>query len=919
MLEWALWYALVLGWPVFPCLGKQPAFPSAHRRGIVCHGACGRLGHGFYDATCDQKMIEQMWWKFPDANIGLRMSNDLWGLDVDPRHGGDATLRELERLHGPLPRTTTSLTGGGGEHQLRTGLSKPFPPGKIVLGEGLDVQNEGHYIVVPPSIHPDTGRRYMWESDFGPDDCPPQPTPEWLEELIFEAASKRKPSTRDRDPAKPIAPDGEPIPEGTRENTLTHMLGAMRATGATVAEMRAALDVMNKRCQPPLPPEDLDRIASSIGRYAPDPPAATLVVNGQPPGGGSVNGVNGSSSLLAEDITGHWRATMVFDLGRQAFMKYGIVPGIFSELEEAEIDAEIRTRLEQLLPKGFSASKLRDVKYLLKTHLHTRMASGPSALVPFTNGVLDVSSLQWYDHSPEYRLTWRLPYNYDKDATCPQSQEWLLETCSGHKDQVETIRAFLRAALCGRTDLQRFLELVGPGGSGKGTLTRLAQALVGLENVAVTELKYLESNRFETSNLIHKRLIIITDAEQWAGQVSTLKALTGGDSLRVERKHVGKHLRAVAEGMVIVAANEPVTSADYTSGLERRRLPLPFLHRPHTRRNLLEIKGDHFEGALVDELPGIVNWVLAMPEDVMVQYLLHTDTVAPSLAESHALTLVQTNPLAAWADERLVLDPTPGVPVDKTYKPASVKVGIARLAEHTNRYECENIWLYPNYVAYCNSTGTRALSSRRFTALLKDLLVVQLRFSYVDHKTTNKGSQFVGIRFRTPADDKNTSLIGDEYCPKTSLLITGHHRRERAGDSEESGEGGEGSGEGFHGVDYGSEGSKASLRARYVSKNGSDLHARRGRNGDTSHTSLPALARGNTSLDTPLDPSQPHSAVPPIVGDWEDHTSAQACPHCRNADSPDTERQADGSALLRCKECTRPRGIMPVPAESVPP
>src|SRR6266702_8865183 len=143
-------------------------------------------------------------------------------------------------------------------------------------------------------------------------------------------------------------------------------------------------------------------------------------------------------------------------------------------------------------------------------------------------------------------------------------------------------------------------------------------------------------------------------------------------------------------------------SADYTSGLERRRLPLPFLHRPHTRRNLLEIKGDLFEGALVDELPGIVNWVLAMPEDVMVQYLLHTDTVAPSLAESHALTLVQTNPLAAWADERLVLDPTPGVPVDKTYKPASVKVGIARLAEHTNRYECENIWLYPNYVAYCN-------------------------------------------------------------------------------------------------------------------------------------------------------------------------------------------------------------------------
>jgi P4 family phage/plasmid primase-like protien len=510
-----------------------------------------------------------------------------------------------------------------------------------------------------------------------------------------------------------------------------------------------------------------------------------------------------------------------------------------------------------------------------------------------------------------HRLTWRLPYAYDSAATCPKTHAWLREACSGHQDQVQTIRAYLRAVLLGRTELQKFLELVGPGGSGKGTLTRVAQALVGLENVAVTELKYLESNRFETSQLIHKRLIIITDAEQWAGQVSTLKAITGGDSLRVEHKHVRQHLRAVAEGLVIVAANEPPTSADYTSGLARRRLTVPFLHQPQTRRNLLEIKGDHFEGELVDELPGVVNWVLQMSEAEMRRYLLETTTAAPSLAESHAATLVQTNPLAAWADERLVLD-----------KAASVKVGIARPLEHTNRYEWEDVWLYPNYVAYCHNTGNRHLSSRRFTGLLKDLLVSQLRCRDVYQKTINTGSHFFGIRFRTITDEVNKSEKPDTYTPQTPFLITGPPpEMEDPGEgsqakSEGSREAGEGSGEGFHGVDYGSEGSEGS--SRVCEREGGEREPRTEkaaaalcthieRSGDTSHPSLPALARGNPSPDPSLDPSPdpspPHSVVPPPGLPPNGQMSVSPYPPCAVCGA--TARWQDG-AVVRCWRCYPP-------------
>src|SRR4051812_29393081 len=35
-------------------------------------------------------------------------------LDIDPRHGGDKLVQELEAKHGKLPRTAKARTGGGG-------------------------------------------------------------------------------------------------------------------------------------------------------------------------------------------------------------------------------------------------------------------------------------------------------------------------------------------------------------------------------------------------------------------------------------------------------------------------------------------------------------------------------------------------------------------------------------------------------------------------------------------------------------------------------------------------------------------------------------------------------------------------------------------------------------------------------------
>src|SRR5213593_320052 len=90
------------GIPVFPCVpgDKSPLTP-----------------HGFKDATTDPAILARWCHEYPDANIGAPTRDDEPVLDVDPRNGGDAALAQLEATHGPLPRTQTVRTGGGGSHR----------------------------------------------------------------------------------------------------------------------------------------------------------------------------------------------------------------------------------------------------------------------------------------------------------------------------------------------------------------------------------------------------------------------------------------------------------------------------------------------------------------------------------------------------------------------------------------------------------------------------------------------------------------------------------------------------------------------------------------------------------------------------------------------------------------------------------
>jgi hypothetical protein len=244
------------GWRVFPCedAGKKPRILKWQER-----------------ATTDEATIREWWRKWPDANVGLAMgaASGLIALDVDPRHGGDASLTELIEQYGELPQTMRAATGGGGQHLLFQ-----YPEGATIrnsassLGEGLDVRGEGGFIIAPPSVH-ESGRVYEWLNATSP-----APLPEWLLKLLTQAkqASTALPRKQHAEvKSEPLT--GVLIPDQQRNTTLFKIACSLRGKGAPYEEIEAAVfEVYERRCAklPVMDASELRKIAASAMRYQPN-------------------------------------------------------------------------------------------------------------------------------------------------------------------------------------------------------------------------------------------------------------------------------------------------------------------------------------------------------------------------------------------------------------------------------------------------------------------------------------------------------------------------------------------------------------------------------------------------------------------------------------------------------------------------
>jgi hypothetical protein len=242
------------GKPVFPCKpDKRPHYEK------------NALEHGCLDATTDPRKITAWWTRWPKANIGIPTgkASGFFVLDLDTYKPGAMTVAEFEEKYGTISHTATVRTGRGGLQFYFI-----YPNGEEIrsssggLGTHVDTRGEGGYALAPPSV---TTGRYEWINKAPPATIPPR-----LLEALRDKPRKPGGTSQGRTGVESLSDDGGPIPDGTRDETLTRIAGRLHDGTRDLAQLEDALqDVNEARCIPPLPPEQVRKIARSVSRYEP--------------------------------------------------------------------------------------------------------------------------------------------------------------------------------------------------------------------------------------------------------------------------------------------------------------------------------------------------------------------------------------------------------------------------------------------------------------------------------------------------------------------------------------------------------------------------------------------------------------------------------------------------------------------------
>jgi len=730
-LDFALEYA-ARGWHIFP-------IHRAESNGVETVCTCGKencISPGKHpyekgwrtEATTDPAKIRSWWDSYPLANIGVACGRQsgIVVLDVDPRNGGNRSLDLLQK-QAKMPRTLTSRTGGGGTHYVFRYPKNPPKGWPKNLGNGLDVQADGRYILIPPSGHV-SGGEYQWTTPWV------LAEPDWLLDRIADlgdvpgqeehvaARVDRNPTSADISYARQclqMAADKVRLTRsGSRNNVLNaeaYAMGGFLARDALLFDdvvdaltraafacglpedeieqtlTRSITDGMSKPRS--LPSDEIPDVGVEL-LYDREMYLSHALLDFFEEGGAKplVNPREESDFRRYDPFTGSWDRVPVPTLQR-AFMSWDGQQVLHMGKKEEAGTLQITARL------------VENVTKLVKMHREQiDFFETPAEGVPFANGrYIDGKVLP---HSPDHRYVYSLDYDYIPVATC---QRWrqVLDEILPDEDCQDALQEFFGLTLLRDTwRFQKALILEGDGNNGKSVVCDVLAGLLptkAVKSVAPHAFK----EKFSVVALHKAWLNVVTEVRRSElRETETLKAVIDGSPIHAEEKgQPGFTFRPKVA--CLFACNRLPVVRDQSHGFWRRMTVLPF------RVTIPDEKVDRdlSRSLLATEREGIARWALEGAERARKKLVITDPAASQGVLDEWKM---DSDPVRRW-----LLDCTEPSPL-----------------VHTSGSEC-----YSSYKAWSIQNGHMVVASNTFGARLKSLGVESSR--------TNRGVVY-GILVKRP-------------------------------------------------------------------------------------------------------------------------------------------------------------------------
>ncbi|ENQ2658599.1 DNA primase family protein [Klebsiella pneumoniae] len=246
-------------------------------------------------------------------------------------------------------------------------------------------------------------------------------------------------------------------------------------------------------------------------------------------------------------------------------------------------DKELQREMAQIYIDAEVAYSQNAVKSAVETMKLSLPVMGVTArnLIGFSNGVFDTRTGQFRQHS---KTDWlliasELPFSPPAEGEtlashAPNFWKWLRRSVASNDRKTDRVLAALFMVLANRYDWQLFLEVTGPGGSGKSVMAEICTMLAGKANTVSASMKALEDAR-DRALVVGYSLIIMPDMTRYAGDGAGIKAITGGDKVSIDPKHKPPYSTRIP-AVVLAVNNNAMTFSDRSGGISRRRVIFNF-------------------------------------------------------------------------------------------------------------------------------------------------------------------------------------------------------------------------------------------------------------------------------------------------------------------------------------------------------
>ena len=287
----------------------------------------------------------------------------------------------------------------------------------------------------------------------------------------------------------------------------------------------------------------------------------------------------------------------------------------------------------------------------------------PTDMVAVQNGIVCLRTGELIAHTPDYFNDYVLPFEWDIDAPFPTAwNEFLCSVWSGDQESATLLQEWFGYVLSGRTDLQKILLLLGPPRSGKGTILRILQELVGDGNHASPSMSAF-SDRFGLTPLIGKPLAIVADARMGSHTdvsrvVEMMLNISGEDSVTLDRKNRDAWTGTLPT-RIIVSSNEVPRFVDPSGAIASRFVVLKMT------RSFLGQEDPDLGARLAAELPSIFMWAMTGVRRLEASGRL---TEPESSADVMRVLRGTASAVSEFLDDCCTVDPDAVVEIDALFR-----------------------------------------------------------------------------------------------------------------------------------------------------------------------------------------------------------------------------------------------------------